>query len=54
LVSIEATGVCITIDNSEILLAAVYKSPGLAGIDVDSTEFLLFRHKFMLACWQAI
>jgi hypothetical protein len=35
LVSLEATGVCIPIDNSEILLAAVYKSPGRAWIDAD-------------------
>jgi exonuclease III len=30
LVSVEATGVCIPIGNSEVLLAAVYKSPGRA------------------------
>jgi hypothetical protein len=28
LVSVEATGVCIPIGNSKVLLAAVYKSPG--------------------------
>jgi hypothetical protein len=30
LVSVEATGVCILIGSSEVLLAAVYKSPGHA------------------------
>jgi hypothetical protein len=30
LVSVEATGVCIPIGNSEVLLKAVYKSPGRA------------------------
>jgi hypothetical protein len=30
LISIEATGVCIPIGNNEILLAAVYRSPGRA------------------------
>jgi hypothetical protein len=28
LVSVEAAGVCIPVGNSEILLSAVYKSPG--------------------------
>jgi hypothetical protein len=30
--SVEATGVCIPIGNSEILPAALYKSPGLPGL----------------------
>jgi hypothetical protein len=30
LVTVEATGVCIPIGNSEVLLASVYKSPGRA------------------------
>jgi hypothetical protein len=38
LVSVEATGVCIPLGNSEILLAAVYKSPGRAWNDADITE----------------
>jgi hypothetical protein len=43
LVSIEATGVCIPIGNSELLLAAVYKSPGSACGDAGIIEFLNFR-----------
>jgi exonuclease III len=49
LVSIEATGVCISIDNSEILLAGVYKSAGHAWFDADIIELLSFRHKSNLA-----
>jgi hypothetical protein len=49
LVSIEATGVCIPIGNSEILLASVYKSPGRAWSDTDITELLSFRRKLILA-----
>jgi hypothetical protein len=49
LVSIEATGVCISILNSEILLAAFYKSPGRAWSDADISELLSFRHKSVLA-----
>jgi hypothetical protein len=45
LVSVEAIGVCIPADNSEILLAAFYKSPGHAWIDEDITQLLTFRHK---------
>jgi hypothetical protein len=45
LVSVEATGVCMRIDNSEILFAAVYKSPGRACIDADIIELLNFRQK---------
>jgi hypothetical protein len=48
LVSTEATGVCIPIDNSEVLLAAVYKSPGRAWSVADITELLSFRHKPIL------
>jgi hypothetical protein len=39
-VSIEATGVCISIGNSEVLLAAVYKPPGRAWSDADMIEHL--------------
>jgi hypothetical protein len=49
LVSVEATGVCIPICNSEVLLAAVYKSPVRAWSDAVVSEFLSFRHKFTLA-----
>jgi hypothetical protein len=48
-VSMEAIGVCITTGNSEVLLAAVYKSSGHAWDDADITEFLSFRHKSLLA-----
>jgi hypothetical protein len=43
LASIEATGVCIPTGNSEVLLAAVYKSPGHAWNDADVIELLCFR-----------
>jgi hypothetical protein len=46
LVSVEATGVCILIGNSEILRASVYKSPGRAWSDADISELLSFRRKF--------
>jgi hypothetical protein len=49
LVSIEATRVCIPTGNSEMLLAAVYNSPGNAWIYADITELLSFRHKSLLA-----
>jgi hypothetical protein len=49
IVSIEATGVCIPIGNSEILLAAVYKSPGRAWIDANIIELLNFKRKSILA-----
>jgi hypothetical protein len=42
-------GVCIPIGNREILLAAVYKSPGCTGSDADIAEFLSFGHKCILA-----
>jgi hypothetical protein len=41
--SVEATGVCIHIGNSDFLLAAVYKSPGHAWSDADITELLIFK-----------
>jgi hypothetical protein len=44
LVWIESTGVCIPIGNSEVLLSAVYKSPGHACNDADINELLCFRH----------
>jgi hypothetical protein len=46
LVSIEATG--LPIDNSEVLLAAVYKSPTHAWNDADIIELLHFKHKSLL------
>jgi hypothetical protein len=49
LVSIEATAICIPTGNQEILLAAVYKSPGRTWADADITELLSFRHKCVLA-----
>jgi hypothetical protein len=45
LASVEATGVCTPIGNSEILLASVYKSPGRAWSDADITELLSFSPK---------
>jgi exonuclease III len=47
LISVETTGVCIPIGNKEILLAAVYKSPGRTWSDADIAELL--RHKCILA-----
>jgi hypothetical protein len=49
LISIEATGVCILIGNSEILLAYIYKSPGRAWTDADIMKLLSFRRKAILA-----
>jgi hypothetical protein len=49
LVSVEATGVCIPIGNSEILLASVYKFPGRAWSDADITELLSYRRNSILA-----
>jgi hypothetical protein len=49
LVSIEATGVCTPTGNSELMLAAVYKSPGHAWSGADVIELLSFRHKSVLA-----
>jgi hypothetical protein len=48
LVSVEATGVYIPIGIQEILLGAVYKSPGRAWNDADITELSSFRHKCIL------
>jgi hypothetical protein len=49
LVSVEVTGVCIPIGNSEVLLAVVYKSPGRAWSDADITELFSCRRKSILA-----
>jgi hypothetical protein len=49
LVSTEATGVCIPIGNSEVLLAAVYNSPGHSWNGADIIEFLSFKHELLLA-----
>jgi hypothetical protein len=49
LVSVEEAGVCIPVGNSEVLLAAVYKSPGKAWRDADIIELLSFRRKSILA-----
>jgi hypothetical protein len=49
LVSVEATGVCIPIGNSEVLFAAAYKSPGRVWCDADNIELLSFRRKSILA-----
>jgi hypothetical protein len=62
LVSVEATGVYMLIDNSEILLAAFYKSSGHAWIEADIIELLSFRHKSILTddlnakhpCWNSV
>jgi hypothetical protein len=43
------TGICIPTGNSEVLLAAVYKSPGRAWSDADINELLSFRRKYILA-----
>jgi len=43
LVSEEATGVCIPNGNSEVLLAAVYKTPGYTWSDVNITENLVLH-----------
>jgi hypothetical protein len=48
LISVEATGVCIPIGHSKVLLAAVYKSPGRAWSHADITELLSFRRKTIL------
>jgi hypothetical protein len=49
LISVEETGVCIPIGYSQVLPAAVYKSPGRAWTDADITELLNFRRKSILA-----
>jgi hypothetical protein len=48
LISVEATGVCIPIGNSEVLLAAVYKSTGRAWNDADIPELSSIRLKSIL------
>jgi hypothetical protein len=48
-VSVEATGVCIPLDNSKVLLAAVYKSPGRAWNDAHIIELLIFCRKSISA-----
>jgi exonuclease III len=47
LVSVEATGVCIPLGNSEVLLAAVYISGPY--LERHITELLSFRRKYILA-----
>jgi hypothetical protein len=47
--SVDATGVCILTGSSEVLLAAVHKSPGCAWIDTDITALLSFRRKSIVA-----
>jgi hypothetical protein len=49
LISVEASGVRLSIGNREILPAAVYKSLGLTWSDADSAELLNLRHKCILA-----
>jgi hypothetical protein len=49
LLSVEATGVCIPIGNTEMFLAAVHKSPQRLWSDTDITELLSFRNKTILA-----
>jgi hypothetical protein len=49
LISVEAIGVYIPIGNREVLLAAVYKSPGRAWSDADIAELINLRHKCILA-----
>jgi hypothetical protein len=51
LFSVEVTGVCIPIGNSEVLLAAVYKSPDKAWSDAGITELLSFNVSLR---WQVI
>jgi hypothetical protein len=50
LLSVEATGACICIGNTEIFLAALCKSPQRLWSDTDITELLGFINKFILAC----
>jgi hypothetical protein len=47
--SIGATGICIPIRKSEMVLAALFKPPGHAWNDADITQLLSFRHKSLLA-----
>jgi hypothetical protein len=56
LVSAEVTGVCIPVVICEVLLAAVYKSPGHGWSDADIIELLSFICKSILAgeCYASI
>jgi hypothetical protein len=47
--SVEASGVCMLIENTEILFAVLYKSSQRIWSDTDITEFLRFRSKSILA-----
>jgi hypothetical protein len=47
--SVEATGVCISIGNTELFLTAVYKSPQRLWSASDISELLGFRNKSILA-----
>jgi hypothetical protein len=49
IVSVEATGVCIPIGNTEMFLAAVYKSSQRLWSGIGSTKPLGFRNKSILA-----
>jgi hypothetical protein len=49
LISIEASGVCITIVRKQILLAAVYRSPARDWTDTDIKELLSLKDKAVLA-----
>jgi hypothetical protein len=48
LVSVEATGVCILIGNSEVLFASVCKSPSCAWNDADITDLFSLKRKSIL------
>jgi hypothetical protein len=48
LLSVEATGMCIPIGNTEMLLAVVYKALQRLWSDTDITELLGFRSKSIL------
>jgi hypothetical protein len=50
LVLVEATGVCIPIGNSEVLLVDVYKFPDRIWSDADIIELLSLRRKSILSC----
>jgi hypothetical protein len=49
LVSVEATGVCISIGNCEVLLAAIYKSPSRGWNNTDIIGLLSCRRKSISA-----
>jgi hypothetical protein len=49
LISIEATGVCISVGNKEIMLAVVYMSPVRDWCDTDIIELPKLRNKTALA-----